>query len=289
MSARATRGSYPHPVLDTSDDVSSTFEVSNAEVTPGVDDVRIRFDMRSDDPTLQRLLAERKARISLRWRCSATLASEEFEPSVHAALADGHQFECWIDQRQVRGEIKADVRVLAVEPLRCFRWERQHSVYGDAVFDLRVGDVLADGGTITFRADKLYDPLDPPVGSCFKFMLDTGVRKGFKVTFGDEEAVTVRLSPGLHRSLGLLAARPELQISAIVLPTLMETITFIQKNRADPSGEDLADFSWCQVISNLVERIGSFDDSAVDLAQAILSYPVDLTLSQIADADEEDE
>ena len=34
--ATVTRGSYPHPVLDGSDDVASTIEVFNVTVTPTV-------------------------------------------------------------------------------------------------------------------------------------------------------------------------------------------------------------------------------------------------------------
>lgn len=288
MSGHASRGSYPHPVLDASDDVDSSFLVSNFQFTPFVEDIRLRFDIRFNDPTLKCLLAEGKARVSIRWRCTATLATEEFEPAHIAPLSDGHQFECWIDQRQVRGEIQADFRVLVIEPLTGFRWERQHPDYGNAAFDLGVGDVLADGGSVKFSANKLYDPLDPPVGSCFTLVEDAAVRKGFRVVF-DEETIVVRLSPGLHRDLGLLSAKPELQISAVILPALMETITFIQRFRTDELAEDPAGFAWYQIISDLIKQYGGLDDRAIEIAQAILAFPVDSTLAQAADATEEDD
>ncbi len=54
--------------------------------------------------------------------------------------------------------------------------------------------MLADGGSIAFEADKLYDPLDPPIGSCFKFVEDPNLRRGIRVTFEEDDAILVRLS-----------------------------------------------------------------------------------------------
>jgi hypothetical protein len=288
MTVRALRGSYPHPVLDASDDVASNFEVLNAKVSPSIEDIGLTFDVRTDDPTLRRLLKERKARISLRWRCSATLATGEHEPSPRMTLADGYQYEFWIDQRQVRGSVDTDVRVLVIEPLSGFRWERQHPDYGDAVFDLRVGDVLADGGSIPFEADKLYDPLDPPVGSCFRVVEDPSLRRGMRVTFEDDDAILVRLPPSAHRNLRLLAPRPELQISTVVLPALIQAVSFIQNNLKEGS-EDLSDRIWFRAISDKVDRLGGFEGQAIEIAQKILEYPVDRILSLEADAEEDDE
>lgn len=288
MTAAALRGSYPHPVLDASDDVASYFDVSNTRVSPSIEDIELTFDVRTDDLTLRHLLKEGKARLSLRWRCSATLATGEYEPRPRVPLADGHQYQFWIDQRQMRGVIVADIRVLATEPLSGFRWERQHPDYGDAVFDLRVGDVLADGGSVTFEADKLYDPLDPPIGSCFKFVEDSSLRRGIRVTFEEDDAILVRLPSDMHRNLGLLAARPELQISTVVLPALIQAVTFIQKTLKEPS-EDLSERVWYRGISDVVNRLGSFDDEAIEIAQKILDYPVDHILSLEADAEEGDE
>lgn len=288
MTAPALRGSYPHPVLDASDDVDSYFVVSNPAVSPSIDDIEMTFEVRTNDPTLMRLLEERKARVSLRWRCSATLATDEREPQPRLPLADGKQYESWIDQQQVRGVIIADIHVLVIEPLRGFRWERQHSDYGDAVFDLRVGDVLAYGGSFTFEADKLYDPLDPPIGSCFKFVEDPGIRRGFRVTFEDDEAILVRLPPEAHRNLRLLAPRPELQISTVVLPALIQAVSYIQSTIKDNS-EDLSDRGWFKAISDKVDRLGSFEAPAIEIAQKILDYPVDRILSLETDVKEDDE
>jgi hypothetical protein len=289
MTTRNLRGSYPHPVLDASDDVDSYFDVSNARVSPTIEDIVLTFDVRTDDPTLRRLLTEGKAGLSLRWRCSATLASGLHFPGTRMRLADGYRYESSIDQRQVSGAVFADIRVLAVEPLRGFRWERQHPEYGDAVFDLRIGDVIADGGSFPFEADKLYDPLNPPIGSCFKFVADPKVHRGVRVTFEDDDAILVRLSPDVHRNLRLLGQRPELQISAVVLPALIQTVSYIQSTLADVNSEDLSERIWFKAIDEKVGRLGGFDNDAIEIAQKILDYPLDRILQLEADAKEDDE
>ncbi len=283
------RGSYPHPVLDASDDVASYFEVSNFSVTPSVEDIGLNFDVRTDDSTLRQLLDSGEARLSLRWQCSATLASDESEPLIRRTLSDGNEYEFWLDHRRVRGSVTADVRVVVACALTSFRWGNQHPDYGDAVFDLGIGDVLADGGSVTFEADKLYDPLDPPIGSCFRFVEDRRLRHGLQVRFEDEEVIQVRLSSDTHKHLGLLAARPELQITCVVLPALIQAVTFIKDERADPSADEWNDRGWFRAISHIVERLGGFDDPAIDIAQRILNYPVDRTLLLEADPEEDDE
>lgn len=286
----AQRGSYPHPVLDGSDDVASDFKVDNVAFEPGMEDIGITFFLRTDDPTLARLLEEHKARVSMRWHCTATLATCEVEPAKRRAIADGHQYETSIDQRQVRDTVAVDVRVLATEQLPGFRWDRQHPDYGDARFDLRKGDVLADGGSFTVSADKLYDPLNPPVGSCFKFVEDPGLHRGMRVTFEDDEAILVRLCPDARRNFRLLTPRPELQISTVVFPALIQAVSFIQSNLGKDNEEDLSERIWFKAIRDRVDAFGGFEGQpAIEIAQKILEHPVDRLLLLEADAEEGEE
>jgi hypothetical protein len=98
----------------------------------------------------------------------------------------------------------------------------------------------------------------------------------------------VRLSPDAHRDLRLLAPRPELQISTVVLPALIQAISFIQNTLKDGS-EDLSDRVWFRAISEKADRLGGFEEQAIEIAQKILEYPVDRTLSLGANAEEDDE
>lgn len=285
------RGSYPHPVLDDSDDVGSTFKVFNVTIAPTVDDIEISFTVATDDPTLEELVRSGKARYSFRWRCGATMATGELEPEIQQHLASGKRYVVRLDQREVRRSVAVGIRVVATTDTPDFRWERQHADYGDATFSLKVGDVMADGGRARFEVDKLFDPLDPPVGSCFQFVAVPNLRRRMTLSFHDDEYVQVRFPEPLLAGLRALGSKPDLQISAIVLPALVETIYHLRDARLDSVPDDAADKLWARAITAMVERHGGFDESPLALAQTILGDPIDRTLELallMGDAEEDE-
>lgn len=289
MSTTKTRGSYPHPVLDASDDVTSTIEVFNPTYASGVNDVEIRFQVRMTDPGIQSLLDNGLARYSFRWTCSSTIASGELDAQLAQTYADSTGFLGWLDQEEIRGTVRLDVRIVATAPIDQYGLENQHDDYGEARFNLLTGDILADGGYFEFEPGKLYDPLSPPVGSCFLFVSESTPKKGLTVKFHDDEHVLVTFPEKLLTGFGLLI--PELQISLVVLPALMETITFIKTNiQAGEEGEDLSGKLWYVIIKRLVEELASFDDSAFEVAQKILAQPLEGSLLKALNAaDSEDD
>jgi hypothetical protein len=290
VSTAARRGSYPHPVLDASDDVAGAFEVFNVTVTPSVEDVELRFQVRMSDPDIQGLLDAGRARFSFRWTCSSTIAVGELDPTVASEHADSTGYVAWLDQQQVRRTVRVEFRVLAAELIESYTLKGQHPDYAGATFTVMAGDVLADGGYFEFEPDKLYDPLDPPVGSCFKFMSDSKQRRGLRVQFHDDEHVLVVFPEKLLPGFAALGNRPDLQVATVVLPALMQTIQFVKEN-LDPGagGEDLTEKSWYEPIRGLVEGVGSFDDPAFDLAQKILGNCLDSSLSKALEMNDEED
>jgi hypothetical protein len=282
MSKATIRGSYPHPVLDASDDVASTIEILHPTYSSTVDDVEIRFQLRMTDPQILQLLEEGNARYSVKWSCSATIASGDLDPQVAGIYADSTGYVGWIDQLDIRNKVKIEVKIIAARTINGYRLERQHPDYGGASFNLLPGDLLADGGDFEIEPGKLYDPLRPPVGSCFRFISDNTMKKGLQLRFDYDDQVLVIFPDHVFAAFGLLKERPELQIGLVVLPALMETISFIKRNReADPTGqnEELSGKQWYDAITRLVEETSSFDVSAFESAQKILGQPLDLALT----------
>jgi hypothetical protein len=262
----STRGSYPHPVLDASDDVDSTIEVFNFTFAPSVDDVDIRFQVRMSDPDIQRLLDNKKARYSFRWKCSSTINSGDLKALPVQVHADSTAYSGGIDQEDIRGTVRLEFKIIATGDI--------------SHFSLLPGDVIADGGYIDFEPDKLYDPLSPPVGSCFRFVTDQKRTKGLSIRFDDNDHVNVLFPEKVLQGFGLLKEIPELQISLVVLPALMQTISFIKDNlEAADEGEDLSERKWYVAIKDLVESVGSFEDPAFETAQKILSHRLDASLT----------
>ncbi len=278
------RGSYPHPVIDSADDVSSGFNVINVLVAPSHQDIEITYEVRTDDPDLIRLLDDGYAMHSLRWRCSSTISTGEMRPTEYQRTSAGFKIRAWLDQQLVKGKVDADVRIIVAKDLLSHRWTNQHVDYGDASFDLQRGDVLADGGSFRFDAEKMYDPLNPPVGSCFRFVRSTH-HKGIKVAFDGNDTVSVQIPEKTFDQFKLFSHRADLQISLIVLPALLETLDFIKSNGEE---EPLDDKAWYVEINKQVQAFGGWDRSLLDLAQKILDNPIDAAIRAGIMAEEED-
>jgi len=282
----ANRGCYPHPVLDKSDDVTSDYEVINVLIDPSQQDIAIAYEVRTDDPDILSLIDSGKAIHSLRWHCSSTIATDEMNPSEYQRMPGGSKLRAWLDQQLVRGDVVADVRVIAVDAIKGHRWTNQHADYGGASFDLQPGDVLAEAGSFRFNAEKLYDPLDPPIGSCFRFIESARLRKGIKLAFDGNDTVDVQIPTQTFNDFKLLSHRPDLQIALVVLPALLETLDFI---RTSGKEEPLDDKAWYVAIDGLVRENGGWDTSLLELAQKILENPLDTTMRKGIASEEDDQ
>ena len=281
----ANRGSYPHPVIDTSDDVDSDFEVLNVLVDPSQQDIEITYEIRTDDPDIVRLLDSGVAMHSLRWRCSSTISADDMRPEVTHRTPTGFKLKAWLDQQLVKGDVIADARIILVDDLNDHFWEKQHAEYGNARFDLLQGDILAEAGTFNFSADKLFDPLDPPIGSCFRFVRSTSRHKRILVTYDSDDTVDVQIPAKTFDDFKLFGNRPDLQIALVVLPALMDTLRFIKENRDE---EPLDDKAWFNAIEHLVEDRGGWDQNLLVLAQRILESPIDTAIRTGIVTEEED-
>ena len=281
----ANRGSYPHPVIDAADDVASVFEVLNVLVDPSQQDIEITYEIRTDDPDLIRLLDSGIAIHSLRWRCSSTISAGDMKPEVTHRTPTGFKLKAWLDQQLVKGVVVADARVLIIDDRNGHCWEKQHAEYSDARFDLLQGDILAEAGTFNFSADKLFDPLDPPIGSCFRFVRSTSRHKRILVTYDSDDTVNVQIPARTFDEFKLFGHRPDLQIALVVLPALMDTLRFIKENRYE---EPLDDKAWFIAIEKLVEDRGGWEQNILEIAQRTLESPIDTAIRTGIVTEEED-
>ncbi|ALC05557.1 hypothetical protein CDES_05615 [Corynebacterium deserti GIMN1.010] len=264
-----TIGSFPHPVLGNQDDVSSLFALQDAHYRSDVDDIEISFRLINEDQDLHRLIDTEAAELKVRWDCPVTMSTGYLEVDVARRHHDGSSYRAWLDQRLVRDDVQIDVFVVAARNLSDFSWSNQHPDYGRDRFEIRKGDVLADGGSFSIRVGKLYDPLNPPIGSCFRVTKEPGLKKGVKIDFSADDQVVILVSEAVAEGLSGLSHRPDLQISLLIFPALMETVSFIQKTQSDESAENLEDKAWFQTVNSLIESLDS-DSSPFGIAQELL-------------------
>lgn len=272
----ASRGSYPHPVLDGSDDVSSEFLVLNPTIDVGVDHVSIMFDVRCDDPDLRRLLENGGADIAARWKCSATMRNGQLQLEATPLTPDVVRYSAVLDHQQLDGLVTVFVTSLATEVMPAFSFSRQHHDYGQAVFEIGKGDLLANGGTFSFDAKKKYDPMSPPLESCFRFVRRSDNKRFVKVNTSGDEFVEVSFPPKVYDDFASGFA-PTIQMSTVVVPALMHALEELKRS----DGPAPTPGGWRTTISQIIEdkKLGGRD--SIEIAQAILEDPIAAAFKQL--------
>ena len=285
---RRLQGSYPHPVVGHLDDVDSVFMIDQASVTPTTQDVELKFRIRLDDPDLSALIEAGTAALVFNWTCGSTLSSGALQADKLMSHVDGNTWIAYLDQQAVRNTVTVRVAAVAKVAIPDYHLSRQHADYQGARFQVSPGDILGEAGSFEFHVNKLFDPLQPPVGSCFRFVEDPKIKRGLAVRFDDEEQVTVVMSSECLSDLRALGARPEAQVALVVLPALMETISFIRASEQE-AGMDDSQKVWYRAVLGLVSSAGDLEgDSSLTLAQRILDNPVEKALrGQLMVEDEE--
>lgn len=283
-----SRGSFPHPVLDESDDVLSQFVVQNVVCEGRVDTVDVRFDVKLDDDDLLAMLDDGEARLSVKWRCSATMVTREEALSPQQSAQGLRRYVLVIPQEEVLGDVRVTVRIVAARHIEEYRLHRQNPEYGDATFEVFPGDLLADGGVFTFNPRKAYDPLVPPLESCFRF--ESAFTKTLEVQIDDPEQVVVLFPRETFEMFAGQQGRPELQVSLVVLPALMNVLWRMRENSQRSTGEEsFEDFQWFRAIKNALDSVNASDDDPFLQAQKILDgNPIGAALAKLNVDDEED-
>lgn len=273
--------SFPLPVLGggtpESPDVDSNWKVENFTFATTTEDVTIRMRIICDDPDLKQRMDAGEVEIKARWDCPSTFSSGYLDLTSVQEHHDGATYESSIDQRKVCYKIFVSVFAVACADMKAFRWSRQHADYGDATFDVRAGDLLSVPWQFSFEPDKLYDPQKPPVGSIFRIVPDNKRRKGIRTNLSGNQ-IEVFCEKDLFANLQQCGSA-KLQLTAVVLPALIDAISYIQENENEESDGDLSP-EWCGTLSNLINAAHLKDKRPLEAAQKLLQYPIDGFLAQ---------
>jgi len=192
---------------------------------------------------------------------------------------DGYSYEASIDQQLIRGRVAIDINVVSLAHNANFQWEMQHSDYAGYEFDIQPGDILALGGVLEFDVEKDYDPMSPPLGSCFRIVRDQYGGRVVRVDFSDPDQVLIYVPEAIAQGLLNNSSYPDLQISSVVLPALMETIDKIWRNGQEVEEEDFSERGWFDSVKRKMDAVP--DGGLFEVAQRMLDHPVErvITLS----------
>lgn len=266
-----SRGSYPHPVLDDSDDVGSNFRIRNGVVVSGTTSIELQFDVELDDPDLKHYLNSGDARLGVRWKCPSTLCLEQVTPQLVGDFGIYQRFRISMPHDRVSGTITAEPIITASRTITNYYLRKQSPDYGNATFLVQSGDVLATGGQFIFSAEKVFDPMLPPLDSCFQIREYVHLDSGFHVDTSADDYVVIGLAPTAFRHFQNLASKPEYQLATVMLPALIATLTVMEQEES--SGE-FQGKAWYRTLSSLIEQYNVEHEEPYKQAQKILEDPI---------------
>lgn len=281
-------GSFPHPVAGNGDDVSSFLALTNIIVRPSVEDVEFRFRLETDDRQLMDLVNNGTLEIVIFWHCRATLSSGVLTPIHIKNRIDGWEFTCQLDQQILRDRVDITAEIVAPNNLSSFKWDNQHADYAGASFDIKKADYLGVVDSFHFDAAKLYDIMNPPLGSIFRMVEDPDLGVPMKVDFARDDQVRIFLSTEVATGFKELGYYSSLKLALVVLPALVETLSFISRMESAADGEDLTSKDWYQQIKRLLAYHGANLNRPLESAQKLLGNPTEDALKTINDEDSED-
>jgi hypothetical protein len=268
---KSGKASFPYPLLGHEDDIDSQWSVNNFTYTSMTEEIEIHFTYHCDDPDFQRFLDQGLVTIMVRWECSATISSGFVTRTSLTPLHCGGNFVGTIAQQNVRGNTEVHIMVIASGDIPNLQWQQQHEDYGDSTFNIRKGDILSVDSEFDFNAKKLYDPANPPLNSCFRFVADPDSNngKGLTLDYGDSEQIIVRVPKQTFDTLRMMGNDPTLQISLLVFPSLIDVIAHMkEKETIDTSTE------WYSTLQGMMHEYNVDCNNPIDAAQKLLRYPL---------------
>lgn len=263
----ASRGSYPHPVLDNSDDVSGDFYVSKAYVTPGAEFVDLQFDTRVENTEFAALLTDGSITLRGRWKCSATFTSGALDLDISPISNGSLECHATLDQEDLDGRVDVTLYLVAASPVE-LNLASQHDDYDGATFGVSRGDVVGHAGTFSFDARKSYDPMRPPLESCFRFSQKSNKTPFIEIDSSLDDYVTVNVPQAQYQQFRDQEAMPEVQMATVVLPALVQALVYCSQDQDPEVG------GWKAALRNLCDRYGVTGRDPLVQAQAILGDPI---------------
>lgn len=272
------RGSYPHPVLDESDDVLSSFEIDgNPRVRSSLHSLEIDIPVILDDPDIHSYLEQGDLGIVVRWHCPATFEMDQVTPDVVQERGNRRLLRTQIDQGRVYGKVRIEVQLVALRSIPEYILSAQNPDYGDAWFNIRRGDLVGHAGEFYVSANKLYDPMRPPISSCFVFESDPDERQAGLRIHSMGEVIRVLMPGATHSRFSMQKNRPRVQTAMVLMPALMAALEELKQSRQ--AGEVL-DYGWARSLSRLIDEQGIDHLDSFEQAQRLLDYPIDAALEE---------
>lgn len=261
---------YPHPVLghasDGQEDVGGS--MFQASIDVGFDQTAVFFDIHMivSNPTIQKLLSEKKAEYVVHVECGQTFYRRA-ERSTKA------NWSFAVSKDLVNGSVEVLPVICARERIENYQVQGAHEDFGDASFTIEEGDFLAIGDPFEIDVDVTFDVLQK-VSSIMELQLgDQADGEPLEVDF-NEDKIIARVSRIDFQNFRLCennVAMQEVSVCMLSLPVLIEAV---QKVIATED-EGLGGRRWYKVLRAKIDDLGlGACGESLEIAQRILESPL---------------
>jgi len=272
---------FPYPVLSpfTDDYVGDNFKI-DFDFENNNEHVNIETNLKLSSEYINELITRGKAKFALRIECSKSRYRRNY-------TFKSRKFTVNIDAGMIEGLVRLSPFIICTSSIDDYNCDMFHEDYGDRLYALNSGDIIAVTDEIKFYPNKDKDPLEK-VTSMFKFCLNysDNPSTAYDVDHGGNY-VKILMSESSHKILQTLTSSKtrnkniqHILSAKFIVPTLIYLIDLLELSEAD----EYESYRWYHVLKRRLDELG-YDindlssNTAVKLAQEIINDPVTSSMS----------
>jgi len=267
---RLSERSYPHPVVGNRDDVPGAAFQAAVVATSDKENFYIDVKIECSSEAVRSLVREKRATYIAHVECSNTLYRQAFR--FHE---DRHQIT--IPGSRLFDKFEVNVMACAVAKVPGYTVSGAHSDYGDSMFDLAEGDIIAVADGEEFLAEfedslarigSIMQVDESPVDADGPLTVDWNGKR-IAIILSKRDFATYNLLKGLEPIGSTLA-------STIVLPVLMQALREVKNAESG-----LAGCRWHDILQHRLKKLAVLgsDFDELEVAQQLLELPIKRALA----------
>lgn len=267
---RLSERSYPHPVVGNRDDVPGAGFQAGIVATSDKENFYIDVDIQCSSEAVRTLVQEKKAAYVAHIECSNTLYRQAFR--FHE---EKHRIT--IPANRLFDRFEINVMACAFAKISSYSVPGAHEDYGDAVFDLSEGDIIAVADGEEFLAE--FEDALARIGSIMQVDESQVDEDGIMKVEWNGMRIVIILSKKDFKAYNMLKTLEPVGsalASTLVLPVLIQALNTVKDGESGLEG-----CRWHYVLERRLEKmgIGGSDFDALDVAQQMLELPIKRALA----------
>lgn len=215
--------SLPHPVLGRKDDVDGKYEV-DASWELGREKIKLNILHKLVNNTLREMMKNNKVNFCTEVACAKTHYRNTF-------VSSEDKQEIILSASDLRDKVDVNFFITAKENMGNYKIDGANSDYGNNLFEIEKGDVLAYGGTTFFIAAKAYALMTV---ASFMVIDKYDEQEGpIHIDLEDDDKVIIRMSNSDYERYNIEKGYKDMYPifhSSIVFPALLHILYSMKNN-----------------------------------------------------------